>query len=52
MTVNQDGSFKTQVLLKEGSTQIKAIATQGDETDEIYVAFIVANGGTLSGIFN
>ncbi len=42
--VTQYGLFKAQVLLNEGSSQIKAVATLGDESDEVYVAFMVENG--------
>ncbi len=42
--VNDDGLFKAQVLLNEGSSQIKAVAMLGDERDEVYLAFMVENG--------
>jgi hypothetical protein len=42
--VTEDGLFRAQILLNEGSSQIKAIATLGDERDEVYVAFMVENG--------
>ncbi len=44
VSVTQDGLFKAQVLLNEGSSQIKAIATLGNERDEVYLAFMVENG--------
>jgi hypothetical protein len=49
--VNEDGLFKAQVLLNEGSNQIKAIATLGDETDEMYILNFIENGnlGTVPG---
>lgn len=39
-----DGSFTTQVLLVEGSNSIKAVATLGDERDEVFILYMVENG--------
>ncbi|MGD9142292.1 MAG: hypothetical protein PVG61_00435 [Dehalococcoidia bacterium] len=44
VTVNDDGLFKTQVMLKEGSNRISAVATLGDETDEMYILYIIEDG--------
>ncbi len=42
--ITPDGGFTTQVQLIEGSNSIKAVATLGDERDEVYVLFRVENG--------
>ena len=42
--VYEHGLFTAQVLLNKGSNKITAIATLGDESDEIYVALMVENG--------
>jgi uncharacterized protein YfaP (DUF2135 family) len=42
--VDEYGLFQGQVLLEEGSNQIKAIATLNDESDEIYILYSVENG--------
>ncbi len=42
--VNGDGLFKTQVMLKEGNNRILAVATCGDETDEMYILNFIENG--------
>jgi hypothetical protein len=44
VSVTEDGLFKAQVLLDEGSSQIRAVASLGDEKDEVYIAFMVENG--------
>jgi hypothetical protein len=44
VAVAPDGSFTAQVKLQEGSSSIKAIATLGDERDEIYLSFMVEDG--------
>ncbi len=44
VAVAPDGSFTAQEKLKEGSNSIKAIATLGDEQDEVYILFMVENG--------
>lgn len=48
VSVAPDGSFTAQVLLKEGSNQIKAVATIGDERDEAYIIYRVENGILLT----
>lgn len=47
-TVAADRSFTVQVQLKEGSNSIKAVATLGDERDEVYISFMVSETGFLS----
>lgn len=44
VVVNEDGLFKTQVMLKEGNNRILAVATFGDETDEMYILNFIENG--------
>jgi len=44
VTVAPDGSFTAQALLVEGSNSITAVATLGDERDEVYILFAVENG--------
>lgn len=44
VAVAPDGSFTAQEKLKEGSNSIKAVATLGDEQDEVYILFMVENG--------
>jgi hypothetical protein len=45
VSVSEDGFFKTQVMLKEGNNRISAVATLGDETDEMYILNFIENGG-------
>jgi uncharacterized protein YfaP (DUF2135 family) len=42
--VDENGLFEAQVLLREGSNQIKAIAELGNENDETYILYLVENG--------
>ncbi len=44
VAVAPDGSFTAQEKLKEGSSSITAVATVGDERDEVYISFMVENG--------
>jgi len=49
--VSEYGYFKTQVTLKEGNNRISAVATLGDETDEMYILNFIESGnlGTVPG---
>ncbi len=42
--VDKYGWFKTQVKLEEGNNRILAVATLGDETDEMYILNFIENG--------
>ncbi len=42
--VASDGSFTAQVQLVEGSNSVKAVATLGNERDEVYILYAVENG--------
>jgi nitrogen fixation protein FixH len=44
VTVAPEGSFTASEKLQQGSNSIKAIATLGDERDEVYILFMVENG--------
>jgi len=48
VTVAPDGSFTAQALLVEGSNSITAVATLGDERDEVYILYWVENGYPIS----